>query len=463
MKGNFVLFFLIWFVALCCGEKKIASDSKQPTEFETTTRKNYKKFEPGKIISLVSCQGDNRFNYALYLPASYNEKEKFPAIIFFDPHAKATLPLEKYRQLSDRFRYILIASCESKNGLQAGIYPDIYNALRTELSTQFKIQSDRIYCAGFSGGARVAINVGLADESVAGVIANSAGFEPSRSPIKKDFVFAGIAGNEDFNLLEQIRTDHSLDAFPVSHLLIEFDGKHEWAPEKSMERAFIFLEADAKSRGKIVCNESALNTYVKNEITGYKKIISETDRYQKLKLLLPLIDDIQKKKQLTDELQTLNTTPGVLRFLKKAEEQNARESVMQNMYYRHLFTQSLNWWKSEIKQINEQKSDKEKFQMNQRLKSYISLVTYMTISSPEAKQDVVILEKLIEIYSLVDPENPEWAYQRALLRASQGNISEAELFLKTSIELGFQDKERFFAQKEFAVLHANQGLLSMFK
>ncbi|MFN6038976.1 MAG: hypothetical protein ACK452_10960, partial [Bacteroidota bacterium] len=253
MRFLFSLLIVFFSFNSCTSQKKDSAENNYDTS--TSVKKNASP-QTGKIVSNIVCESDKRFSYSIYLPASYQDKKIYPAVIFFDPHAKADIPLEKYRNLADKFGYILLASCDSKNGLSPGIYPEIYAALKNELTEKYRVRKNRIYCAGFSGGARVAINIGLSDKSIAGVIANSAGFEPSRSPITNDFVFAGVAGNEDFNLLEQKRTEKSLSEFSIPHLFTEFDGKHEWASELSMERIFIFFESISTRKEKSSENDS---------------------------------------------------------------------------------------------------------------------------------------------------------------------------------------------------------------
>ena len=462
MRKNFFLFFVVSFL-ISCGNRNEANDVVISDTLKFSDLKKGNNIEKGKILSGIKCQSDSRFTYSLYLPFYYKEGSDLPVIIFFDPHAKADLPLQKYKKLSEKYGYILIASADSKNGIPTTIYPEIYNAIKKEIKSKYHTNGGRIYCAGFSGGARVAINIGLSDNEVSGVIANSAGFEPSRSRIKNDFVFAGVAGNEDFNLLEQRRTEASLDELQVKHLLIEFDGKHDWAPESSMEKIFVFLESANMLNHIQQPNDSLIKIFINSELEILNKQTNNLSRYQKLKEILPLIYNEKSYMDFNNQFDKLKSNPEVIRFIKESEENEAREAVLQREYYQKFFTESIDWWKAEVKIMDSHSLPNEKYLMNQRLKSYLSLAVYMTLISQEAKQDVLLLEKLIEIYSIVDPSNSEWAYQKALLRAKQGNLKESELLLLKCMKLGFSDKERFFSQQEFSTFYSNAGIIGYFK
>ena len=436
IKVNVFLFFLFCIFVSCGnrgnGFRNSSQDSLNGQTLPVDTIVSKNKINSG----LISRNGG--YHYSVYLPDCYDKKKKLPVIIFFDPHAKADIPLEKYKNLSNRYGFILLSSSDSKNGLQPNLYAEIYKSLKEEILSKYAAQPDRIYCAGFSGGARVAINVGLSDKTVAGVIANSAGFEPSRSPITADFVFAGIAGNEDFNLLEQRRTEKFLQELPAAHLLIEFDGTHEWAPEAAMEYAFAFLESDARRKFKPLVVDTVSRSFIEREIKKGENIRDRWDRYQFLRRINFLLYEKTQLEKYTQEMLFLENTSEVRNKLKLREEKNAQESVLQSSYYNKVFTESISWWQNEVKSLNREAKDREEILMNKRIKSYLSLAVYLTITSPQARQEVILMEKLIEIYALVDEKNPEWAYQKALLRAKQGNIEEATTYIKKKFGSGFQ-------------------------
>ncbi len=51
-----------------------------------------------------------------------------------------------------------------------------------DLVSRFSINLKRMYTAGFSGGARIAMKVAMDSGQIAGVIASSAGFPPGAPP-----------------------------------------------------------------------------------------------------------------------------------------------------------------------------------------------------------------------------------------------------------------------------------------
>ena len=73
----------------------------------------------GHAFSAQACQQDLNLHYSIYYPQQFNEKEKFPVLILFDPQGDSDFPLTMYASLADKYGFILMASADSKNGNSA--------------------------------------------------------------------------------------------------------------------------------------------------------------------------------------------------------------------------------------------------------------------------------------------------------------------------------------------------------
>jgi len=105
-----------------CGssEKKVSANTEEKHTEETAvlpSRPPRADFPTGKIIPVVKIKADSSQSYALYLPADYKKESDMPALFLFEPHAKGTVPLSKYKALADRFHFIMMCSNTSQNGM----------------------------------------------------------------------------------------------------------------------------------------------------------------------------------------------------------------------------------------------------------------------------------------------------------------------------------------------------------
>jgi hypothetical protein len=92
---------------------------------------------------------------------------------------------------------------------------------------------------------------------------------------------------------------------------------------------------------------------------------------------------------------------------------------------------------------------------------YFSLASYSLANRALLQQENNLAEKILEIYHLSDPQNPEQAYLRAVLAARVQNPDKVLEFLSEALDLGFKEKERIRLQPEFQPYAENPGFQSI--
>jgi len=202
-------------------------------------------FTAGEIVEKVVCQSDQSQSYALYLPSNYSPSRQWSVVFAFDPRARGRMPLERYSEAAEEYGYILAGSNNSRNSDPQATTAALA-AVSEDVSARFAVDPKRVYTAGMSGGARVALGVALASRKVAGVIASAAGYPDSQPRRSVPFVLFATAGTEDFNLTELRRLDQALT---TPHRLRVFEGGHGWPPTDVAREAIEWLELQAIRSG----------------------------------------------------------------------------------------------------------------------------------------------------------------------------------------------------------------------
>jgi hypothetical protein len=119
--------------------------------------------------------------------------------------------------------------------------------MSTDVMTRFHVDLKRIYTAGMSGGARVALGVALSSSTkIAGVMASSAGYPDGTVRKTVPFPIFATAGTEDFNLSEMRELDRELT---TPHRLAIFEGGHLWLSSALALQAVEFMEIQAMKTG----------------------------------------------------------------------------------------------------------------------------------------------------------------------------------------------------------------------
>lgn len=297
-------------------------------------------FATNRIIPSVSLLNSPDEGYALFLPDNYSDTSKLPVIIFFDPHAGGTVPLNLYSGLANEFGVILMGSNSSKNDLDFSTTTAIANHLVAEAKTRFRVNAGDITLAGFSGGAKVALVAAAANADVKNVVYCGAA---TPVQIAHALTLIGFAGTSDMNYTDVVAFDTELKNLNAPHYLIEWEGKHEFPTAKIFKDVFLFITT--------------------GNIPEYEK------------------------KQVTVSREKL------------AQEQSAKQQLIAAFQ-----SQNLDWWKSQIQQMEKAKKQDV---MYSRLLGFISLACYSLSRQTLQQNNLTAAEKILAIYRLADPDNKD--------------------------------------------------------
>lgn len=184
-------------------------------------------------------------SYALFVPSQYRADRAWPLLLAFHPGARGQAFVDLYREAAEDYGYLVAASNVSRNGPWA---PSLQAAteMTQDVGTRYSIDPTRVYTTGFSGGARVAMQLALQSAQVAGVIASGAGFPDAKVRSKVGFDVVATVGLDDFNYAELRALDRGMSS---PHRVFYFDGGHTLPPSSVARHALEWLELRAMVRG----------------------------------------------------------------------------------------------------------------------------------------------------------------------------------------------------------------------
>ncbi len=241
-----------------------------------TSMAHAQEFPTGTILDDVKCAADPSESYALYLPSTYTPERSWNLLMAFHPSARGRALVELYRTAAEQYGYIVAGSNTSRNGPLA-VSLKAVQAMSGDLGHRFAIDARRVYMTGMSGGARVGLQVALASNAVAGVIASSAGFPDAQPRQTVPFPLFATAGTEDFNYLEMRRLDRRLTS---PHRLVLFSGGHTLPPETVAVEAVEWLELQAMVAGLRARDEALIDRLLEKRRRTIDNVESVTTLHQ---------------------------------------------------------------------------------------------------------------------------------------------------------------------------------------
>lgn len=285
-------------------------------------------FTRGQIIEKVVCKADPTQSYALYLPSTYSTSKKWPIIYCFDPMARGSFPLTRFKDAAEKYGYIIVGSNNSRNG------PDVplSNIVRTwfqDTSIRLAIDDRRVYTAGFSGGARVACSVGHSYQGgIQGVIACGAGFPPQLTPSRSiPFVLFGTIGSEDFNYAEMKELDETLDGAAIPHRIEVFEGGHDWANSEMSGKAIEWMEIQAMKSLRRSKDETLIGELFGKATSEARSLESANRKYEAYLAYNSLLDfkGLKDVSEFEKKVTELKESREVKQAVKEDREQVAEQ------------------------------------------------------------------------------------------------------------------------------------------
>jgi dienelactone hydrolase len=206
----------------------------------------------GTPIDAVVCAADAGQSYALYLPSAYSCDRRWPILYCFDPGARGPVPIRLFRSAAEKYGFILVCSNHSRNGPWEPIRRAL-QAVWTDTQKRFCIDNERVYSAGHSGGAQVALLFGFfLGRPWAGVISCCGGL-PNPMPtqaLPKDLAVFITTGLCDFNYWPSRKIASKMDELGVANHLEIFANGHAWLTSDVASDALSWLELQAMKKGK---------------------------------------------------------------------------------------------------------------------------------------------------------------------------------------------------------------------
>jgi len=426
----FSLLFIIPFAFLSC--KQVDNPKEQLLKWA----------KKGEINESVSCKSDPSQTYCLYLPSNYETGKVYPIIYAFDPHGKGHIPVSLIKKTAENLGYIVVGSNNSRNGLIPDELNHILSTLIADTQNKLAIDSKRVYLIGFSGGARVACMVAQGVSGVKGVIACSAGFQPSRNYLS--FHFIGVAGSRDMNYLEMRKLNGMLDSLEIPNQFIVFNGKHQWPNESTISEAITMLEIYSMKESVIPKDLQKITDYL-NSNKGRIEMLKSYGNTDSLALAfsisrrtIQILEGIANLEELKSTDSKLESNSEVRKYLGNQLELEKYEEQKQNEFIESFGSKPQTWWDDQIKQLNDEKLG-VKGDVSKRLLGFISLSCYGYVNRALQSHNWETANYFTSIYSQVDPENPDSWYAMACLQANTNKAKDAIASLKKAISFGYSD------------------------
>ncbi len=275
----------------------------------------------GEIVDAVPCLQDAAQRYALYLPSYFNVSRHWPVILAFDGGGHGREGVERYSAGAEDYGYVVAGSNNSRNGpWDVGLAAAA--AMTADIKRRFPVDANRLYTAGMSGGARVAILVAQKSAQIAGVLASSGGYSTAFRPSERFPIF-GTAGTEDFNYREMRALDRLLTS---PHRVEIFEGGHTWLPSEVATHGVEWMEIQAMKDGLRPRDETLIAELFSKRLARANAQTTALATLRELKQIAADFEGLVDVAPINETAAALEDRADVAAALRIEQDEDARET-----------------------------------------------------------------------------------------------------------------------------------------
>jgi hypothetical protein len=389
-----------------------------------------------------SCLTEEIHHYKVYIPSVAVRCDAMPLLIIIDPHADAQRALEHFKAGAEKYKFLLVASGTLKNNYSG--YMKSLDLLIDDVRKKYPV-NESVYIAGFSGGARMALSYNE-QMSLNGIIACGALAAPEQLTSINCRVI-GIIGIADFNFIESAQYIFKPEESPTN-LLLEISGEdHGWPTSGQLTNALGYLHVE-DMEGNACCHEK---TVFRNFASTQKRRIDSSRLAGDLlgagliARNLARLDDFSEYDDFISVRNSIEYSTDFNVALDQLRESIRFELNMRNAYSQAMLSNEISWWEKEVtslKKIIESEDDYFKVMACMRIKGFLGIMCYTLTGNALKADDLKYTERLLAIYKLVEPGNPDMIYNYALYYHKTNAIDSVPGYLKLAIDSGFTDRQK---------------------
>jgi len=371
--------------------------------------------------------------YKSYMP----ENIKLDDILFvaIDAHADASLAINHLRWSADNYGFNVIALNNVENNDPK--FEQHINQAIAQAKQDLNLQSTKVFYIGFSGGARMALMYAQQHQAT-GVVMIGAG--PGKQSKGFNFPLAMISGTRDFNFVEQYYPINSPQVDNPDLITLHWRGKHEWADSSVIDEATSFVLYASTTIG-----ESDLPRKIQLQKAKQAQKNNNLFMYFKELEMISKTSSGPMQSRTLESIQSMRNSSKVESYFKHFNEVLTAEQKRNQIYIKDLDDKPLDWWKETIDKLDKLSNQKQGLEADSyaRTKAFLGILLYSkTAAAVGGRSNAKLLPKYLEIYRLIEPQNPDLYFFQAVYRYALGDNTAAIESLRKALQFGFKDDNK---------------------
>ena len=398
----------------------------------------YSAEKQNEISQTDRCRNHITHTYQVFVPSVDISCRKLPLMVVIDPHGDGKLAIRQFKEAAQTYSVVLIVSNQIKNNVSG--YLQLLDELIADAKSKYPV-GNTLYLGGFSGGARMSLDYAMSRHT-SGVIACGALADPEQIKAIPCPVIA-IVGMDDFNFIEAAQYIIKPSDIPQNLSIVTTNASHSWPEPGLLVQATGYLRLSSGGNDPCLDTSLLLKAYVAEQ-TSRLNLFSQS-KYELNAMLLARNLSISKTFESLGSFRSRYE-----KLVKQASFIQQRDNLVRNLqleasirdqYYKALQEKDSAWWSHEIQTLNTKLTTEKDWQRNlvyHRIKGFLGVACYSMCSHASSLKEAHTLERIVPVYQLLEPDNPDQLYYTAVLAHLKKNLSREKYYLEKAKEKGYQ-------------------------
>lgn len=411
----------------------------------------------GMVVDDLKVSDTLEESYALYLPTTYQNGRSWPVLFVFDEEGRGKAAAQLFQSTAEEQGYVIVSSnnIDRKNDLEQNVL--IGARLMQRVAGILPVDFKQIASAGSMTGARVASSIPLIFDNILGVVAvGDHWMNFNLLDNKKNFIFIGIVGDEQFSTSGMKNTAATLSRLRFPTQIYTYAGDDDWPRPEIIKSAVGSLTIESMRNGNRPVDRQLIDELYRQDLARVNKLMS-LNQLMNAEGLLKIMEE--KYDGLIDLAEVNSKQDQLSRSRNYAQQKRDQRALSEKetrliddfVYYleediRTANFENLGWWNYQKNQLDSLAlKDNAEAKMALRIKDFIR--EYVELKRREMDEKRVPLESRLVanmIQTIFDPQAFD-AYRNIISLSAQDNdFSTAYFYLEEMLKHGYEDMQKLY-------------------
>lgn len=408
--------------------------------------------QKGVVIPAVQLESSQEKSYALYLPNSYDDSQRYPVVFVFDDAGKGAAAVQRFTVGANLTKSIVVGpNYTLSDSLNVSLKESA--VLINTIFNSFSVDQKKVVLSGEGRGGIIASTSAHLSQDVYGVIAINDVFIDEnllkKSP-KARFVLLNSDEGQNYYKLKGIDSNYSFREKLLGYY--EYSATDIWPDAGYLSAALVDLLMP-------MADQTQIQSYYASDLAYGELLYRKQKHLKAFRFITDLKKQYKKEVDIADQKELLKEVRSNTTFKVKRIQRNEVSFDEQLLFEDFTFFiqediekayfDNLGWWNYQMEaldiKIDSTARNTQERKAALRLKSYVKgkvEENYELYSQNNASFEQLLFLNILR--TLVQPDNQEAFLNVISLSAKEGDTNAALFYLEELLMTGYSDYEALY-------------------